>query len=59
MGGSGDKLKGKANELTGKVTGNRKKQMKGKAQQAKGGLKDEFEAEKARTRDEVSGDRRR
>jgi uncharacterized protein YjbJ (UPF0337 family) len=59
MGASGDKIKGKANELAGKVTGNRTKQMKGKAQQAKGGLKDEFEAEKARTRDEVRGDRRR
>lgn len=57
MGGAGDKIKGKANEMAGKVTGSRSKQVKGKAQQAKGGVKDEFEAEKARTRDELDGGR--
>jgi len=45
MGGTGDKAKGKANEVVGKVTGNRTKQVKGKGQQAKGEFKDELEEE--------------
>ena len=45
MGGTGDKAKGKANEVVGKVTGNRTKQVKGKGQQAKGEFKDGLEEE--------------
>jgi uncharacterized protein YjbJ (UPF0337 family) len=55
--GAGDKIKGKANELAGKVTGGKKRQVKGKAQQAKGGVKDEVEAENERTKREMRGDR--
>jgi uncharacterized protein YjbJ (UPF0337 family) len=51
-----DKLKGKANEVTGKVTGNRTKQVKGKGQQAKGGVKDKV-AEKDQELKENSGER--
>jgi hypothetical protein len=40
MGGTGDKIKGKANEMTGKATDDRSKEMKGKAQQGKGEMKD-------------------
>jgi uncharacterized protein YjbJ (UPF0337 family) len=53
--GTGDKVKGKANELTGKVTGDKKQQMKGKAQQAKGGVKDGVAAENERTKQEMEG----
>lgn len=48
MAGTGDKAKGKANEVVGKVTGDRSKQVKGKGQQAKGEFKDEFEEEQER-----------
>jgi uncharacterized protein YjbJ (UPF0337 family) len=41
--GTGDKIKGKANEVAGAVTGNRKREMKGKAQEAKGGITDKLE----------------
>jgi uncharacterized protein YjbJ (UPF0337 family) len=36
MGSITDKIKGKANELTGKAKGDRTQQLKGKTQQAKG-----------------------
>ncbi len=49
-----DKLKGKVNEATGKVTGNRTKQAKGKGQQTKGGVKDKL-AEKDQELKENSG----
>ena len=48
MAGTGDKAKGKTNEVVGKVTGNRSKQVKGKGQQAKGEFKEEFEKEQER-----------
>lgn len=37
---AGDKLKGKLDEVVGKATGDDSKVMKGKLEQAKGGLKD-------------------
>jgi uncharacterized protein YjbJ (UPF0337 family) len=40
MAGMGDKVVGKAEELKGKVTGNRAEQAKGKARQTKGTVKD-------------------
>jgi uncharacterized protein YjbJ (UPF0337 family) len=40
MAGIGDKVVGKAEELKGKVTGNRTEEAKGKARQAKGTVKD-------------------
>jgi uncharacterized protein YjbJ (UPF0337 family) len=52
MGGKGDKAKGKANELLGKATGDKPKQMKGKGQQAKGEFKDEFEKENERAKED-------
>jgi uncharacterized protein YjbJ (UPF0337 family) len=54
-GSTGDKIKGKANEVAGKVTGKRSKQAKGKGQQAKGGVKDKV-AQKDRELREKSGD---
>jgi uncharacterized protein YjbJ (UPF0337 family) len=48
MGGTGDKIKGKANELTGKATGDKTQELKGKGQQFKGGVKDEAKAENER-----------
>jgi uncharacterized protein YjbJ (UPF0337 family) len=51
MGGTGDKIKGKANEVTGKVTGDKKQQLKGKGQQLKGGMKDEAKAENERKKE--------
>ena len=53
MGSAKDKVKGKANEVAGKVTGNRSKQARGKIQQGKGKVQDELEAEKERTREDV------
>lgn len=41
--GTGDKIKGKANEIAGAVTGDRKREMKGKGQRAKGGISDKLE----------------
>ena len=41
--GTGDKIKGKANEIAGAVTNDRKREMKGKGQQAKGGVSDKLE----------------
>jgi uncharacterized protein YjbJ (UPF0337 family) len=41
MGGTGDKIKGKANEVTGKATGDKSREVKGKGQQAKGDVKNE------------------
>ncbi|WP_228988637.1 CsbD family protein [Streptomyces sp. DH8] len=38
--GAMDKLKGKGKEAVGKVTGDRRKEAEGKADQAKGGAKD-------------------
>ena len=40
MAGTGDKVKGKFNESVGKVTGDKKRELKGKAQQVKGRAKD-------------------
>ena len=40
--GTGDKIKGKANEIAGAVTGNRKREAKGKAQEVKGGVSDKL-----------------
>jgi uncharacterized protein YjbJ (UPF0337 family) len=40
VGGAGDKIKGKANEMTGKATGDKSQEVKGKGQQAKGEVKD-------------------
>jgi uncharacterized protein YjbJ (UPF0337 family) len=40
MGSTGDKIKGKANELIGKATGDTSQEVKGKAQQGKGKAKD-------------------
>jgi hypothetical protein len=42
MGSTGDKVKGKANELIGKATGDKSQEVKGKGQQAKGGAKDKL-----------------
>jgi uncharacterized protein YjbJ (UPF0337 family) len=42
MGSTGDKIKGKANEMIGKATGDKPKEVKGKGQQAKGGAKDKL-----------------
>jgi uncharacterized protein YjbJ (UPF0337 family) len=53
MGSTKDKAKGKANELAGKVTGNKTREAKGKAQRQKGRIKDEAEAEKQRTKRDV------
>lgn len=36
MSGTDDKIKGKANEVAGKVTGDKTQELKGKAQQVKG-----------------------
>jgi uncharacterized protein YjbJ (UPF0337 family) len=52
--GTGDKIKGKANEIAGTVTGDRKREMKGKGQQAKGSFTDKVE-EKDRELKENSG----
>jgi uncharacterized protein YjbJ (UPF0337 family) len=46
MAGTGDKLKGKANEAAGKVTGDKKQELKGKLQQTKGSAKNAIGAEK-------------
>lgn len=40
MGSTGDKAKGKGNELLGKATGDKSREVKGKAQQTKGDVKD-------------------
>ncbi|MFA9445755.1 CsbD family protein [Egicoccus sp. AB-alg6-2] len=40
MGSTGDKVKGKANELAGKATGDKTQEVKGKGQQTKGDAKD-------------------
>jgi uncharacterized protein YjbJ (UPF0337 family) len=53
MGGTGDKIKGKANEVTGKVTGDKTQKMKGKGQQLKGGMKNEAKAENKRKKKEA------
>jgi uncharacterized protein YjbJ (UPF0337 family) len=53
--GTGDKIKGKANEIAGAVKGDRKQEFKGKAQEAKGGVTDKFD-EKNRELAEESGD---
>ncbi len=45
--GTGDKIKGKANEIAGAVTGDRKREMKGKGQTAKGNVGDKLD-EKSR-----------
>lgn len=45
--GMDDKTKGKMNEMGGKMTGDKPKEMKGKAQQSMGDMKD-----KMRPRDE-------
>jgi uncharacterized protein YjbJ (UPF0337 family) len=49
--GTGDKIKGKVNEVAGAVTGNRKREFKGKAQGVKGGVSDKFD-EKSRELEE-------
>ena len=43
MSGLGDKLKGSAKEVAGKVTGDKKLEAKGKAEQIAGNLKDRAE----------------
>jgi len=48
MTGTGDKVKGKTNEVVGKVTGNNKQQFKGKAQQVKGSVKNAVGAKKGK-----------
>jgi uncharacterized protein YjbJ (UPF0337 family) len=53
VGGTGDKIKGKANELTGKARGKKSQELKGKGQQAKGAVKDEFAAEQERQEQET------
>ena len=40
MAGMGDKIAGKAKEVKGAATGDKKTEMKGKAQGAKGDIKD-------------------
>jgi uncharacterized protein YjbJ (UPF0337 family) len=50
MGGTGDKIKGKANEMIGKATDDTSKEMKGKAQQGKGEIKDQASDAKTRLR---------
>jgi uncharacterized protein YjbJ (UPF0337 family) len=52
MGGTGDKIKGKANETVGKMTDDTSKEMKGKAQQGKGEMKDQVSDAKTRMRDD-------
>ncbi|MEV5978390.1 CsbD family protein [Streptomyces sp. NPDC052114] len=46
--GSMDKLKGKAKEMLGKVTGDERKEAEGKTDQAKGGVKDAMDSAKER-----------
>jgi uncharacterized protein YjbJ (UPF0337 family) len=41
--GTGDRIKGKAKEVAGTVTGDRKKETKGKMQQTKGKVTDKAE----------------
>lgn len=53
MGSAKDKVKGKANEMAGKATGDRGRQARGKAQQGKGRVKDELAAEKERTERDI------
>ncbi len=43
MSGLGDKLKGTAEEMAGKVTGDQEREAKGKAQQIAGNAKDHIE----------------
>lgn len=43
MSGLGDKLKGSAEEIAGKITGDESREAKGKAQQVVGNLKDRAE----------------
>ncbi len=43
MSGLGDKLKGTAEEMAGKVTGDQELEAKGKAQQIAGNVKDHIE----------------
>ncbi|MGY3567470.1 CsbD family protein [Sinomonas sp. RB5] len=57
-----DKLKGKVEEAVGRVTDDRSKVVRGKVDQAKGGLKDTVADLKAHTKDsvdEADADRRR
>jgi uncharacterized protein YjbJ (UPF0337 family) len=42
MASTGDKVKGKTNELIGKATGDKSQEVKGKGQQAKGAAKDKI-----------------
>jgi uncharacterized protein YjbJ (UPF0337 family) len=44
---TGDKIKGKANEIAGTVTGDRKRETKGKAQKAKGDITGKAKEKKA------------
>ncbi len=53
MSGAVDKVKGKANELAGKARGKKTQEVKGKAQQGKGRVKDEFKEAKERTERDV------
>jgi uncharacterized protein YjbJ (UPF0337 family) len=47
MSSTGDKIKGKANEVIGAATGDRKRETKGKGQKAKGDIKGKAEKKKA------------
>jgi uncharacterized protein YjbJ (UPF0337 family) len=47
MSSTGDKVKGKANEVLGAATGDRKRETKGKAQKAKGDITGKAKKKKA------------
>jgi len=51
MAGLGDKISGKAKELEGKVTGDESREAQGKAEYAKGDLKDKAHGLKENVKD--------
>ncbi|MBB0245463.1 CsbD family protein [Streptomyces alkaliphilus] len=58
--GTTDKLKGKAKEMVGKVTGDRRKEQEGKTDQAKGKTKETFDDVKGKAKgvgDSLGNDR--
>lgn len=54
MSGLGDGIKGKAEELAGKLTGNEKLEAKGNSEQIKGNLKDRAEELKDKAGEKVN-----
>lgn len=42
MGSASDKISGKAKKMTGKITGNKRMESKGRIEEGKGGLKDQI-----------------